>query len=145
MAFIIVVAGLLSSALGAVLLLLGGVAAEDDDAAVRRARWRAREGLAALGLGIVLLIVGGVWLPYRNHLNGIGTSGVLLLIGIEILSLALNAVGIVLTVAGGAVLAGPDTLDEAWLARTHRRTRIGIGVLVIGVLAQLGGMAVIAL
>lgn len=145
MAFIIVLLGLLASAVGAVLLLTGGGPAEEgDEVAQRRAWWRTRQGLGLLGIGIVLLFVGGVWLPYRSHLTGIGTTGVLLLIALEVLGLMLNAIGTVLVLFNGMTLRSPDALDDVWFARAQRHTRIGIAVLVVGLLAQLGGVAIFA-
>ncbi len=145
MAFIIVIVGLIASALGAVLLLAGRVpTAADDEVARRRAWWRTRQGIGLVGLGIVMLFAGGVWLPYRNHLTGIGTTGVLLLIVLEVLALMLNGIGTVLILLNGLVLRTPDALDEAWLQRTQRHTRIGVVVLVVGLVAQLGGVAIFA-
>jgi hypothetical protein len=137
--------GLVASAFGAVLLITGGRPAEDADPALqRRARWRSRQGMGLLGLGIVLLFVGGVWLPYRSHLSGIGTTGVLLLIVLQVLALMLNAIGIVLLLLNRVAFGSPDVPDDVWLAHARRYTRIGAAVLVVGLLAQLGAVAIFA-
>jgi hypothetical protein len=147
MGLILVILGLLLSGYGAALMLVSGgaVAGRSDGAGLRRARWRSRRALALLASGVVLVVIGALVLPLRNRLAGLGTGGVLVLIFCDVLALVLNAVGIVLVSMNGVAWGHPANVDEPWLDRAQRRTRIGLVVLFAGIVAQLAAVAVIAL
>lgn len=147
MGFILVIVGLLLSAYGAALMLMSGgaVAASAGPDSLRRAKWRSRRAIALIVIGVVLVIVGALVLPLRNRVEGIGPTGVVLLILLELLALLLNAIGIVGVFLSGVALAGPEDLSPRWLARAQRLTRIGIGILFAALVAQLAGAAMIAL
>lgn len=147
MGFIIVIVGLLLSAYGAVLMLVSGgtVAGSADPRNLRRAKWRSRRAIALIVAGAVLVIIGALVLPLRNRVGGIGPTGVVIVVLLELAALLLDVIGIVSVFLSGVVLAAPEDLGGRWLDRAQRLTRIGIGLLFGGLLAQLGGIAVIAL
>jgi hypothetical protein len=139
---IIVVIGLALSAYGAVLLLAGSGGTGPGAA---RANWRSRRTLAVLGLGAALVVLGALILLLRNVTGGVGQTGVVLVVLLELAALLLDAIGIVALFLSGVALAGPEDLDAQWLDRAQHLTRIGLGFLFGGLVAQLAAIAIIAL
>ncbi len=145
MAYFIAVLGVLLALYGGVLMFMSGgtLASGADRDKVHRAKWRSRWGILFIGLGAVLVIIGAVVLPLVMRMSFAGAGGILLLIFMEFLAVALDAVGIVLVFMSGLVFGAPTLLDEDWLARAQRRTRYGIGLLFAGLLAQLVGVVLL--
>lgn len=146
MAFITVIIGLLLSAAGAVFMLMSGgaVAGSADPESLRRARWRSRRAIGLIVIGAVLVIIGALVVPLRNRVAGIGPAGVIGLVLLVLLGLMLDAAGIVSIFMSGIALAAPEALSPRWLERARHLTRIGLGLLFGGLLAQLGAVALIA-
>jgi hypothetical protein len=91
------------------------------------------------------VVLGALVLPLRNAASGIGPTGVVLLVLFELVALVVDAVALVVLFLSGVPLAVAEELDAHWLGRAQRLTRLGLGLLMGGLVAQLAGIAIIAL
>jgi hypothetical protein len=139
---VVVILGILLAVYGAFLMLpsrRGGT----DEQELHRAKWRTRRGVALIIIAGLLVLFGLLVVPLSDRLAVTGPGGVLLLIFLNVIALALDAIALVFIFFNGVSLASVSDLNEPWLVRARHRTRYGVVLLFGAFLAQLGGVALI--
>ncbi|HLJ64801.1 MAG TPA: hypothetical protein VKT70_11885 [Stellaceae bacterium] len=154
MELIMVIVGLALAIYGAVLMVMSGgsIVGGGDAAVLARAKWRSRRGVVAIALGVVVFLLSVVGFPLRYRgtaiIGGGGVGGIILLVLLELLALGLDGVGIGLILMSRVVWRTPHHVDDAsfirWFPAAQHHTRWGVILLLVGFLAQIAGIAIIA-